>query len=144
MNIESIGNAIPQTARILSQATQMAPQAAAPSPEAVATGVPATGVPAAGAPAAGTPTGAPAASATTAVQQPDAQQIAQAVDEMRTAIAPVAQNLRFSIDQDIGRTIVKVVDASTDEVIRQIPSEEIVAIAKAMDKLQGLLIKQEA
>ncbi len=41
MNIESIGNAIPQTARILSQATQMAPQAAAPSPEAVATGVPA-------------------------------------------------------------------------------------------------------
>ena len=63
---------------------------------------------------------------------------------MRTAIAPVAQNLQFSIDQDIGRTIVKVVDASTDEVIRQIPSEEIVAIAKAMDKLQGLLIKQQA
>jgi len=78
------------------------------------------------------------------VQQPDAQQIAQAVEEMRTAISPVAQNLRFSIDQDIGRTIVKVVDASTDEVIRQIPSEEIVAIAKAMDKLQGLLIKQQA
>ena len=129
MNIESIGNAIPQTTRILSQATQSAPQAAAPSPEAVATGMPAAGTPAV---------------TTAAVQQPDAQQIAQAVEEMRTAISPVAQNLQFSIDQDIGRTIVKVVDASTDEVIRQIPSEEIVAIAKAMDKLQGLLIKQQA
>lgn len=121
MSIESIGNAIPQTTRILSQATQYSPQAAAPNPVAVATGAP-----------------------TAAVQQPDAQQITQAVEEMRTAIAPVAQNLLFSIDQDIGRTIVKVVDASTDEVIRQIPSEEIVAIAKAMDKLQGLLIKQQA
>ncbi|MCV2216434.1 flagellar protein FlaG [Thauera sp. Sel9] len=129
MNIESIGNAIPQTTRILSQATQSAPQAAAPSPEAVATGMPATGTPTV---------------TTAAVQQPDAQQIAQAVEEMRAAISPVAQNLQFSIDQDIGRTIVKVVDASTDEVIRQIPSEEIVAIAKAMDKLQGLLIKQQA
>ncbi len=90
-----------------------------------------------GAPTAGTPAATPA-------PQPDAQQIAQAVEEMRSAISPVAQNLQFSIDQDIGRTIVKVVDASTDEVIRQIPSEEIVAIAKAMDKLQGLLIKQQA
>lgn len=127
MNIESIGSAIPQTARILSQATQSSPQAAAPDPVAVATGAPTAGTPAA-----------------TPAPQPDAQQIAQAVEEMRSAISPVAQNLQFSIDQDIGRTIVKVVDASTDEVIRQIPSEEIVAIAKAMDKLQGLLIKQQA
>ena len=38
----------------------------------------------------------------------------------------------------------KVVDASTDEVIRQIPSEEIISIAKALDKLQGLLVEQKA
>jgi flagellar protein FlaG len=123
MSIESIGNTIPQTTRVLSQATQAPPQAAAaPSPAPVST----------------------EAAAAASAQQPGAAEIAQAVEEMRTAIAPVAQNLRFSIDKDIGRTIVKVVDASTDEVIRQIPSEEIVAIAKAMDKLQGLLIKQEA
>jgi len=50
----------------------------------------------------------------------------------------------FPFDDDTGRTVVKVVDASTDEVIRQIPSEEVLAIAKALDKLQGVLIKQEA
>ena len=63
---------------------------------------------------------------------------------MKKAIAPVAQNLLFSIDDDTGRTIVKIVDSQTDEVIRQMPSEEVLAISKAIDKLQGLLIKQQA
>lgn len=127
MDIHSIGSAIPQTARILSQATQ---DSTAASQE-TAAAVVATGMPS-------------VAEANAAAQQaPSAAELASAVEEVQAAIAPVAQNLQFSIDQDINRTIVKVVDSSTDEVIRQIPSEEIVAIAKAMDKLQGLLIKQE-
>jgi len=72
------------------------------------------------------------------------EQVQQAMEEVRNAIAPVAQDLLFSIDEDTGKTIVKVVDASTDEVIRQIPSEEIISIAKALDKLQGLLVEQKA
>lgn len=76
-------------------------------------------------------------------QNIDRETLLQAVEEVRSAIAPVAQNLLFSIDNDTGRTVVKVVDSSTDEVIRQIPSEELLAISKAMDKLQGVLIKQE-
>lgn len=75
---------------------------------------------------------------------PGMAQIEQAVDEVREALAPVAQNLLFSIDEDTGRTVVKVVDKTTDEVIRQIPSEEILAISKALDKLQGVLLQQKA
>lgn len=75
---------------------------------------------------------------------PDRETLLQAVDEVKKAIAPVAQNLLFSIDDDTGRTIVKIVDSQTDEVIRQMPSEEVLAISKAIDKLQGLLIKQQA
>lgn len=70
--------------------------------------------------------------------------VQQAMEDVRKAITPVAQDLLFSIDEDTGKTIVKVVDASTDEVIRQIPSEEIISIAKALDKLQGLLVQQKA
>ena len=76
-------------------------------------------------------------------QEPDHATLLQAVDEVRNAIKPVAQDLLFSIDDDSGRTVVKVVDSSTDEVIRQIPSKELLAISKALDKLQGLLLKQE-
>jgi flagellar protein FlaG len=70
--------------------------------------------------------------------------VEQAMEEVRNAIAPMAQDLLFSIEEDTGKTIIKVVDSSTDEVIRQIPSEEIITIAKALDNLQGLLLKQKA
>ena len=72
------------------------------------------------------------------------EKVQQAMEEVRKAISPVAQDLLFSIDQDTGKTVIKVMDASTDELIRQIPSEEILSIAKALDKLQGLLIEQKA
>lgn len=82
------------------------------------------------------------------VEQPgkpvDPQELERALQEVRKVVEPVARNLQFSIDSDTGRTLVKVVDSTTKEVIRQIPSEEILSIAKALDKLQGLLIKQEA
>ncbi|MCC4115897.1 flagellar protein FlaG [Aromatoleum toluclasticum] len=75
---------------------------------------------------------------------PTHEALLQAVAEVQKVIAPVAQNLRFSIDEDTGRTLVKLVDSTTDEVIRQIPSEEVLAISKALDRLQGLLIQQKA
>ncbi|MFD2272939.1 flagellar protein FlaG [Undibacterium arcticum] len=39
--------------------------------------------------------------------------------------------------------MVKVVDQRTQEVIRQMPSPEALEIAKALDKMQGLLIRQK-
>lgn len=75
---------------------------------------------------------------------PTAEQLQSTVDEVKQVLEPVAQNLLFSIDEDTGKTIVKIVDSTTDEVIRQIPSEEFIAIAKALDSLKGLLLKQQA
>jgi flagellar protein FlaG len=73
-----------------------------------------------------------------------AEQMQMAVAEIRKAIAPVARNLQFSIDKETGKTIVRIVDAETNEVIRQIPGDEVIAIARAIDRMQGLLIKQKA
>lgn len=84
-----------------------------------------------------------ATSPSTAVA-PTHEALIQAVAEVQKVLEPVAQNLLFSIDEDTGRTLVKVVDSTTDEVIRQIPSEELLAISKALDRLQGLLIQQKA
>lgn len=75
---------------------------------------------------------------------PTTEQVKQALGEVEKAIVPLARNLHFSIDKETGKTIITVVDAVTKEVIRQIPSEEIVAIAKAIDRMQGLLLKQKA
>lgn len=71
-------------------------------------------------------------------------EITNAVTKVQKAIEPIASNLVFSIDEDSGRTVVKVIDSSTKETIRQIPSEEVLEIARALDKLQGLLLRQTA
>ena len=76
--------------------------------------------------------------------QPTAEQLTQAVKQIQDVIKQTAQSLQFSIDKDSGSTIVKVVDTESKKVIRQIPSEVVLAIAKALDKLQGLLVKQQA
>jgi flagellar protein FlaG len=72
------------------------------------------------------------------------QELAQAIDKVQDFVAPITAELRFTIDEESGMRIVKVVDQATSEVIRQIPSEELVEIAKTLERLQGLLIRQKA
>lgn len=72
------------------------------------------------------------------------EELLNAAKEANEFISHVNDNLQFSVDDETGKTIIKVVDATTQEVIKQIPSEEMIAIAKAMDKLKGLLIQQKA
>lgn len=68
----------------------------------------------------------------------------QAVEAINKFLKPVNSGIEFSIDEDSGRTLVKVIDIESKEVLRQFPSKEALAIAKELDKLQGLLIKDKA
>lgn len=72
------------------------------------------------------------------------EEVERIVEEVRKVVAPVAQDLRFSLDQQTGKTVIRVVDSATNEVIRQIPSEEVLAIARALDKIEGLLLNHRA
>ncbi len=72
------------------------------------------------------------------------EQLEQAVEAVKKFVMPISSTLDFSIDEETGIRVVKVIDSSTQEVIRQIPSEEILQIARALDRLQGLLIRQKA
>jgi flagellar protein FlaG len=74
--------------------------------------------------------------------KPDGLQ--EAVEKVQKFVSMTACDIKFSIDEDSGQTVVKVVDRETKDVIRQIPSEEMLDLAQALDKLQGLLIKQKA
>lgn len=72
------------------------------------------------------------------------QDIQQAVQKIQETVTNLAHNLHFSIDEDTGKTIIKVMDTNTDEVIRQIPTEEAMVIAHTLDKVQGLLFNDKA
>ena len=73
---------------------------------------------------------------------PGPEQVQQAVEQIQRVVPRVAQNLQFTVDKETGKTIIRVVDSRTEEVIRQIPTEEILSIARALDRMQGLLFNR--
>ncbi len=77
-------------------------------------------------------------------QQDSQKELNSAVKTANKFMQALSQNLQFSIDKDTEKVVVKLVDNSTKEVVKQIPSEEMLAIAKALDKFQGLLVKEKA
>ncbi|MEQ1599861.1 MAG: flagellar protein FlaG [Methylotenera sp.] len=76
--------------------------------------------------------------------QIDKGALAGAVKKLNDYVAPALQTVEFSLDHDSKRMIVKVVDTATHKVLRQIPNEEVIAMSKTLDKLQGLVIRQTA
>ncbi len=88
------------------------------------------------------------AAATAAGRQATQEQVQSAVDNINKAMAQSNANVEFSIDKDTKQTVVKVVESGTGDVIRQFPSEEVLAISRAISHMQqmqqGLLVKQQA
>ncbi len=74
--------------------------------------------------------------------QADVQKALQAIKEKVESLS--SDNLRFSIDEGTGEVVARITDSQTGDLIRQIPSEEALAIAKDLDRLKGLLLRQRA
>jgi flagellar protein FlaG len=80
------------------------------------------------------------------------QALDAAVKQLNSYVQSINRNLEFNIDNDSGETVVKVIDSETDELIRQIPNEEALSIAKQLDQATDdhspaaglLLIKAQA
>lgn len=72
------------------------------------------------------------------------QELEEAVKQVNDFLKPINNSIQFNLDDDTGKTIVKVIDLATKDVIRQFPSEEMLGIARAIDKMKGLLLHQKA
>ncbi|MEM6301915.1 MAG: flagellar protein FlaG [Pseudomonadota bacterium] len=88
------------------------------------------------------------------VQQPNQspQDLAQATRDISDYIQSVSRSLQISVDDDLGTTVIRVLDAETDELVRQIPAEDALALARfiseqqatsAADPVRGILIDSE-
>lgn len=78
------------------------------------------------------------------VSVPDPAELKQAMEAANAALRAIATDLEFSLDPSTGKTVVRVIDNGTQQVIRQFPSEEMLAIARAIDRFQGLLFRDKA
>lgn len=76
---------------------------------------------------------------------PTDAQLKSAVDSINRAMRQSNSNVEFSIDKDTNQTVIKVVESQTGKLIRQFPSEEILAVSRMIaDAQRGALVKQKA
>ena len=55
--------------------------------------------------------------------------IREAVSQVNDFVQKVQRDLAFNMDEASGRTVIKVINRDSGDVIRQIPTEEVLAIA---------------
>ena len=70
----------------------------------------------------------------------DRKAIEDSIAKIRESIGPANSSLKIEIDADTDRIVVKVFDDQSGELIRQIPSQEMVEIAKRLDAMQGIFV----
>jgi flagellar protein FlaG len=73
-----------------------------------------------------------------------AEAVKQKVAELNQYVQNLERKLQFSVDDNSGDTVVKVIDKETDELIRQIPSEELLEVKHAIDEYRGILFETKA
>ena len=89
--------------------------------------------------------GAPAnTNTTTGAAEPSLAAVRLATRQVEQAVRAQASSLNFSIDQSSGKTMVKVTDSETGQVLRQIPSDEMLSLSQVLNNVRGLLLSQHA
>ncbi len=77
-------------------------------------------------------------------EQSQAEALAVVVEQLSEVMSIMNKGLAFSVDDDSGSAIVKVMDIDTGELIRQIPNDEALELAQKLLDVKGLLMRTEA
>lgn len=72
------------------------------------------------------------------------QQISNAVKDINSFFQNTQRSIGFSLDETSGNMVMQIKDIKTNEVIRQIPGEDALKLAKQLDDLTGILFKARA
>lgn len=78
-----------------------------------------------------------------ALKTPSKSELKKSVDAINRFLENNSE-VEFSIDDHSGLSVVKVIDTETKQVLRQLPSEESLEIAKNLNSMKGLLINSKA
>jgi len=78
-------------------------------------------------------------------EQVTQEKVSEAVGKLNEYVQAIRRELKFSIDEKSGRTIITVLDSQTKEIIRQIPPEEVVSLSRNLGKKEndGVIISAQ-
>jgi flagellar protein FlaG len=79
-----------------------------------------------------------------ATSQPSREVVAKAAADIQQFVQSMGRNLSFSVDETTGYNVVRVVNPNTGELVRQLPSEELLKIARDFQRLNNVLVSQRA
>ncbi|MBD7978347.1 flagellar protein FlaG [Serpens gallinarum] len=71
--------------------------------------------------------------------EPERERVVEAIKNIQEFVDEAQRGLQFSIDEDSGRIVVKVIARQTGEVLRQLPSEEALELARRLQDAGSLL-----
>lgn len=74
----------------------------------------------------------------------DDAELTQAVKRLNDLSLSIRRELQFSIDEGSGRTVIKVLDSESKEIIRQIPPEEVLSVIERLEAATGGLVQEIA
>lgn len=72
-------------------------------------------------------------------EKPTLQEVIELSEKLNENVQRIQRDLNFSVDDTLGDIVVKVIDRSTQEVIRQIPSEEMLTLSRNIEEVNSLL-----
>jgi len=75
---------------------------------------------------------------------PPVAEVKEAVSRLNQYVQTLRRDLEFRVDESTNTVVVTVVDPSTKEVVRQIPSEEVLAVARNLEQMQGVILNTKA
>lgn len=79
-----------------------------------------------------------------ATSQPTRDVVAKAAADLQSFVQSMGRNLSFSVDETTGYHVVRVVNPNTGELVRQLPSEELLKISRDFQRLNNALVSQIA
>jgi flagellar protein FlaG len=75
---------------------------------------------------------------------PTKEQVEQAAARVKDLLRGTTSHLEIEIDPDLHKVVIKILNGESGEIIRQIPTQEILDLAKNLDEPKGLLVRERA
>lgn len=77
-------------------------------------------------------------------QDTSARGLDETLEDLNARMQAWSTGLRFTVDEDAQRVVVSIVDNNTGEVIRTVPSDAVLKVAKMIVQLQGQVVDTKA
>lgn len=80
----------------------------------------------------------------TSTPAPTKEKLEQAASRVKEVLRGTTSRLEIEIDSDSNKAVIRILNGESGEIIRQIPAQELLDLAKHLDEPKGLLVRERA